>query len=335
MEDPNRLLAPNIGLRKSEGDIHSFLLCEKGQITSRLVAQAMGVRRRDELEKEVLRDVSRSFYLTLRALPKEMRPAVSVAYLLARASDTIADCEAPRSEREELLCEFQRQLTGGAGGAFLRSAIELAEGNGLKDGERVLMRRLGEVFAWLSRLQRWEQDAVQKVVSTITEGQQWDLQYFSEDRVVTVESEDELLRYCYLVAGCVGEFWTEIGFGSNARFANRPVEEMTRLGQNYGCGLQLVNILRDVTEDRQRGRNYLPGPREEWFSKAEAFLQDGLTYSRAVRSPRARLATVLPVLLGLETLALLRTATEDELAVGVKVSRRAVRRCSVKALFFR
>jgi farnesyl-diphosphate farnesyltransferase len=294
--------------------------------------------RRDELGKEVLRDVSRSFYLTLRALPKGMRPAVSVGYLLARASDTIADCGAEHSTRQALLNDFQEQLAEGAGGAFLRDAVEIAESDGpgvLKKGERVLMRRLGEVFAWLSRLQWWEQDAVQRAVITITKGQQWDLQHFPEGEVVAVESSEELLRYCYLVGGCVGEFWTRIGFGHDPRFASLPAEEMARLGKNYGCGLQLVNILRDVAEDEQRGRRYLPGPREEWLTKAEEFLQDGLTYARAARGRRAKTATVLPALLGRETLTLLRTSTDEELAAGVKVDRRVVRRCVRRAFFFR
>jgi len=53
-----------------------------------------------ELIGPLLRDVSRSFYLTLRVLPKEIRPQVSLAYLLARATDTIADTKAvPRAKR--------------------------------------------------------------------------------------------------------------------------------------------------------------------------------------------------------------------------------------------
>ena len=47
-----------------------------------------------ELIGPLLRDVSRSFYLTLRVLPNAVRPQISVAYLLARASDTIADTDA-------------------------------------------------------------------------------------------------------------------------------------------------------------------------------------------------------------------------------------------------
>ena len=52
----------------------------------------MGVERnRKQLRGEVLRSVSRSFYLSLRVLPKPLRDPLSLAYLLARATDTIAD----------------------------------------------------------------------------------------------------------------------------------------------------------------------------------------------------------------------------------------------------
>ncbi len=59
----------------------------------------------------VLRDVSRSFYLTLRALPTAVRPQIGLAYLLARAADTIVDTEIlPRTERLEYLLQFRRLL---------------------------------------------------------------------------------------------------------------------------------------------------------------------------------------------------------------------------------
>ena len=52
----------------------------------------------------LLKEVSRSFYLTLRLLPGAIRPQISLAYLLARATDTIADTEiVPIAQRLEAL----------------------------------------------------------------------------------------------------------------------------------------------------------------------------------------------------------------------------------------
>ncbi|MCA1964642.1 MAG: squalene/phytoene synthase family protein, partial [Prosthecobacter sp.] len=57
-----------------------------------------------ELGGQLLASVSRSFYLTLKALPAELREPISLAYLLARTADTIADtAEAPAALRLECL----------------------------------------------------------------------------------------------------------------------------------------------------------------------------------------------------------------------------------------
>ena len=288
-----------------------------------------------ELGKDVLRDVSRSFYLTLRALPKGMREATSVGYLLARASDTIADCGGERSVRLELLEEFRKMVAGETVAGFFEEAGKIGDEEGVKEGERVLMRRLEEVFGWWQSLPEGEREAVREVVLTITSGQVWDLERFPEGEVVTLADAAEAEEYCYRVAGCVGEFWTEVGFGSEKRFANKPKEEMRELGKNYGKGLQLVNILRDEVEDEERGRRYLPGGREVWLQKARGFLEDGLTYSRAVRGRRARMASVLPALIGLKTIDLLDEASPEDLTKGVKVGRKVVKRCLWEAMFFK
>ncbi|MDP0490793.1 MAG: squalene/phytoene synthase family protein [Verrucomicrobiota bacterium JB023] len=289
----------------------------------------MSTSRPQELGTGVLRDVSRSFYLTLRWLPKKMRAATSVGYLLARASDTIADCEGDRALRLELLAAFPSQLEEVEQG-FLRQCADLAEAEGVKPGEAVLLRRLDEVFAWLRALDEGEQRAIRQVIGTITSGQRWDLTYFTGEGLVEVEEPEQARLYCYQVAGCVGEFWTEVGFLADPRFASRDGEEMKRLGRQYGEGLQLINILRDEQEDRQRGRRYLPGQRKDWLAEAEEKMQSGLTYARAVRGWRARVATVLPALIGRETLLLL-----NEREGPVKVNRTVVKKCLRRAMFFR
>ena len=290
---------------------------------------------KEELGKDVLRDVSRSFYLTLRALPAGMREATSVGYLLARASDTIADSGGARSERLMLLENFRKVVAGDEVAGFFEMAAKVAGEKGVKEGEQVLMQRLEEVFLWWQMLPDHEREAVREVVTTITLGQVWDLERFPEGAVVALDDAQEAEEYCYRVAGCVGEFWTEVGFGSDEGFSNNPKEQMRSLGRSYGKGLQLINILRDVAEDEERGRKYLPGSREDWLRKARGCMEEGLEYSRAVRGRRARLATVLPALIGLETLDLLETASTEELQQGVKVGRKVVRKCLWKAMWFK
>ena len=66
-----------------------------------------------KVDQQVLKDVSRSFYVSLRLLPAPMRPATSTGYLLARASDTIADTAGiPVDDRLDLLDAFRQSLPG-------------------------------------------------------------------------------------------------------------------------------------------------------------------------------------------------------------------------------
>ena len=89
-----------------------------------------------DLSRKVLKDVSRSFYLSLRFLPKGFRAPTSVGYLLARASDTIADAGQLGVEmRRDLLSRFVEFIT--QGGKF-----EMPKVDGLPEGEEVLMLSL-------------------------------------------------------------------------------------------------------------------------------------------------------------------------------------------------
>ena len=70
---------------------------------------------RKRLLGDLLRGVSRSFYLTLRVLPGDLRIPIGLAYLLARAADTIADTRLlPSEDRLERLLEFRAQVDGPA-----------------------------------------------------------------------------------------------------------------------------------------------------------------------------------------------------------------------------
>jgi farnesyl-diphosphate farnesyltransferase len=155
-------------------------------------------------------------------------------------------------------------------------------------------------------------------------------------------------EYTYLVAGCVGEFWTRLCFAHVKNFSDRSEEEMRELGVRYGQGLQLINILRDAGDDLRQGRCYLPADELEslglapgeilrdptriepilknWRHKAEEGIEAGIDYAGAIRNRRVRFATALPALIGARTLALLRDVRSDAIRRRVKVSRPEVRK---------
>lgn len=296
------------------------------------------------MDTQLLREVSRSFSLSLRLLPGPMRWPVSLAYLLARASDTLADTESlPVEERMLWLEGFIREIDGG--GAAWRGELGRFSECQSHAGERRLMERLDECFVALERLPEGEQAIVREVIRVITGGQVLDLERLMAG-TLGMEDAASLEDYCYRVAGSVGAFWTRIGFETLGEgFSRQDAEELERAGIAYGKGLQLVNILRDLPGDLTGGRCYLPvaEPNDRQLLMAEAarwretsrqWLDRGKWYSSQLRLRRLRAASVLPALLGAKTLDLLEHADWAQLVGGVKVTRGVVRRCLLRSLFW-
>ncbi len=301
----------------------------------------------EQLGTDILREVSRSFYLTLRLIPSEFRGPLSLGYLLARLSDTIADAGSVELERRKaVLTEFRHVMSPSAKHGDARRFAQALPGDleeaGLPRGEWDLVLRAVDCFEWLQAIDPRVGRHIREVVDIITSGQMWDLERFAGDGVVRLETDAELVGYAYQVAGCVGEFWTEIGFACAERFAKRDRKTMRRWGANYGRGLQLVNILRDVPEDLERGRCYLPGEGAtepallepefaRWRQQAREYLADGFRYAAALHGGRTRMSTGLPALLGIRTLDQLERASWADLVARVKVSRGSVKRALVGA----
>ena len=110
--------------------------------------------RRDRLLTETLKGVSRSFYLTIRVLPKDLREPVGLAYLLARAADTIADgrrAGSPGSRLEGLL-KLRTQVAGPADLAVLQELVSQSMEDTSTPRERALFDSLVDIFALLESL---------------------------------------------------------------------------------------------------------------------------------------------------------------------------------------
>ena len=214
---------------------------------------------------------------------------------------------------------------------------------------------MGETLARVERLPAGDRTAVRAVLATITEGQRFDLERFPGEDAAGLAALDTLAdldRYTYLVAGCVGEFWTRLCVAHRPRLAAWDVAAMTATGVRFGKALQLTNVLRDVPADLHQGRCYLParelaalglGPRDLLDTQrtpAARPLLDRLLrlalehYDAAWRYtlaiPRAewrlRLACAWPLLIGLGTLAAI-ARHPNPLAVvrPIKISRGGVR----------
>lgn len=304
----------------------------------------------------LLRDVSRSFYLTLRLLPEAVRPQISLAYLLARTTDTLADTAlVPVEDRLTALDALRRRILHPSAVTPDFSRFAQAQGNTQSSAaERVLLTRIAESLAVLESFHEGDQGRIRQVLTTITSGQELDLRRFataSSSRMAALPDLEALDDYTYRVAGCVGEFWTHI---CRAHLYSRATVDEPFLIENgirFGKGLQWVNILRDLPKDLLQGRCYLPEDQlaahglkpadlldlkswaklrplyYEWIEIAEAHLSAGWDYTCALpRSPaRVRIACALPLLIGIRTLGRLRGANPLDPTWRVKTSRPEVR----------
>ena len=316
-------------------------------------SEGLSNRDREYLLNDLLRDVSRSFFLTLKLLPGPVRQQIGLAYLLARATDTIADTGALSVERRlETLNRLRNAILQGAKERFDVAEIRAHQSS---EGERVLLERIGDALTMLANTEAEDRRLIQNVLETITSGQELDLRRFSNSTsgsVVALKTAEELDDYTYRVAGCVGEFWTRICVRHLSPGPSVGLESLIEKGIRFGKGLQLVNILRDVPADLRMGRCYLPEERlravqmrpEELLNPAneervrpvyDEFLKEAqehlnVAWSYVLDLPRSwfrvRLACALPVLIGVKTLNKLHDGGVLNPDTKIKVSRQDVKR---------
>src|SRR2546426_9138879 len=216
----------------------------------------------NDLLTHLLRHVSRSFYLTVRVLPRAIRPQIGLAYLLARTTDTIADTHiVPLADRLMTLQLLKGRILGSNSAPLDLSEFARRQGS---PAEWMLLERVEEAFRVLDTFSPGDQQHIRNVLTIITSGQELDLNRFasaSREAVVSLDTDQELDDYTYRVAGCVGEFWTKMCRAHLFADADLEDEFLLRHGIRFGKGLQLVNILRDLPLDLRQGRCYLPNDR--------------------------------------------------------------------------
>ncbi len=317
---------------------------------------------------DILRQVSRSFYLTLSIAPLQTRQTLGIAYLFCRAADTMADTALlPAAERLTHLTQFREQ--------FMRPVIQWDRLFALADrldpaqgsqGERALLSRLSDCFHLFLALPTDDQRLVRELVVTLTNGMAMDLTLFPGDTVETahaIKTLQETDQYCYYVAGCVGEFWTKLHrqyLPAMRSPLSGPPDEQCRLAVHFGKGLQMTNLLKDIAPDLRRGRCYLPqellapvgltpqqlaDPRTlpalrpilfQLMHRTIDHLDQGWAYIRSLppRPVRLRLACLWPHLLALKTLRLIATSDQLLQPAPLKISRASVYRTMAVTMLF-
>jgi len=318
-------------------------------------------REHNELLTDLLKAVSRSFYLTLHVLPKSIGPQIGLAYLLARTTDTIADTEIVSIELRLKMLQALRERILGTSAAPLDFG-QLAQQQGLP-AERVLLEKCEASLALLQAQSDLDKRLIREVLDIITGGQALDLQRFGNpapDKLTALQTDLALDDYTFRVAGCVGQFWTRICLAHQFSTAATTLPSFEELGVRFGKGLQLVNILRDIPADLAKSRCYIPAEKlqalgltpadllrpetepkfrplyNQYLDLAESHLKAGWEYTNLIPfgQMRLRLACAWPILIGLQTIARLRIGNVLDARERIKIGRSDVRSILLRSIFY-
>ena len=181
---------------------------------------------------------ARNFYFAFVTLPARRRRAIYAAYAFARLADDIADGDASSSDKAEQL----RELRAGLRQAFAGQPH-------------------GPVLLALSHASD-EYGIDPALFERLIDGVEMDL------TPRRYETFDELREYCYHVASVVGLISIEIFGYTDPRAPAAAVD--------LGLAMQLTNIIRDIREDAEAGRVYLPQEDLRRFGYTEDDLMHGL-----------------------------------------------------------
>jgi farnesyl-diphosphate farnesyltransferase len=268
--------------------------------------------------ERMLQETSRTFALAIPLLPKPTRTDVTLAYLVLRIADTLEDSQQLSEElRVQALCDFDRllqTLDENEAWAFARKWHAEQPTGEIAFNDTLLNTPL--VIHQLARRSESTRRIAVRYALRTTRG----MAAFLRDGKAKLTDLGELRRYCYVVAGVVGEMLTEL-------FATQVPSIGTSEGiyddaRTFGEGLQLVNILRDAEEDARRGRVFLPDTveRSEVFNLARQDLRSAEFYVKRLEQNNAPIGfvafTQLPLRLAWATLDIV-----ERNGPGSKVSR--------------
>ena len=203
----------------------------------------------------MLQCVSRTFALTIPQLPGALRDVVGNAYLLCRIADTIEDEPTLSAGQKQAFAERFVEVVAGREAAepFAR---ELGAGlsSATTAGEHDLIANTARVIRITNGFRAAQRGALERCVRIMAQG----MAQFQQHATTTgLNDLPHLDRYCYHVAGVVGEMLTELFCDYSAEINERR-DELLPLSVSFGQGLQMTNILKDVWDDRRRGACWLP-----------------------------------------------------------------------------
>ena len=188
--------------------------------------------------QRIARSQAKNFYFAFRTLPARRRRAIYAAYAFCRICDDIADEDRPPEEKRRLFDETRRLLDRSHNGT----------------ADHAVFTALRDATTTFDIPKSYFEEVIQGVEMDLTHARYRDF--------------DELKTYCYRVASTVGLICIEV-FGYEDADAREYAVDL-------GLGMQLTNIMRDIKEDAERGRIYIPQDEMASYHYSESDLQAGV-----------------------------------------------------------
>lgn len=208
-----------------------------------------------DFQAYLLKGVSRTFALTIPQLPEPIHQVVANGYLLCRIVDTIEDEATLDWRTKRYFCERFVAVVQGSqdASAFSRDlAVRLSERT--PKAERELIQLIPRVIAITHRFSPADRKALGRCVAIMSHGM---ADFQEQDLRGGLATLMEMNRYCYYVAGVVGEMLTQV-FCNHLKCLAKQQDRMLKLAVSFGQGLQMTNILKDIWDDLERGVCWLP-----------------------------------------------------------------------------
>lgn len=207
-----------------------------------------------------LNRVSRSFAFAIEQLDEDLREPVALSYLICRVLDTIEDAQwGSQDDQFAAFKQFRQFLNAPPSSP---AALEWVKKfpSSLSDGERRLIDDAEVVFDGFKSLAVRDQNIIRAAVLSMANGMEHFVRRSHEEGALRLRNLPDINRYCFFVAGVVGEILTQL-VTARAEWqefspTSQPTSQLMH-GVRFGLSLQKINLLKDHAIDTQQGRFFI------------------------------------------------------------------------------
>ena len=301
-----------------------------------------------------LKEVSRTFYPSIKALPRDLHFYVGHSYLICRLLDTLEDAYDITVEvKKKALDQAVKCIEDPS--AFNRTDDifdYIAKTSDIKPFEKIILQNAFSIFECIETFPPPVQKHIRKWTVEMALGMK-KYSFGSDNPKVQLCDMDEFEDYTYYVAGTVGELLSELFTLDHFKIPEKSRKIMSENGIAFGKALQYVNIIKDSREDFTEGRCFIPADLlkkhslelddffksdkkdeikavyNELILRAENHLKASISYIEAipVRLWKIRLFCIWPVALAYATLNGIKNDLDDFIKTNetYKISRKEVK----------